>query len=64
MSNFRLATLRVWSLLLQMQMKGKLCKKFLHILLWIFLVISPLGICSFGKRDVVWPCGFREPETA
>lgn len=64
MPNVRLATLRVWRLLLEMQMKGKVSKKFLNILLWIFLVISTLGICSFGKKDVMLPCGLAKPATA
>lgn len=54
MPNVRLTTLRAWSLLLKMQMKGKLSKKFLHVLLWIFSVIRLLGFAVLGRR--MW-CG-------
>lgn len=35
-------------------MKGKLSKKFPHVLLWVFPVIRPLGFAVLGRR--MW-CG-------
>lgn len=49
MPNVRLITLRVWSHLLKIQMKEKLCKKFFHVLLWIFPVIRLLGLAVFEE---------------
>lgn len=55
MSNVSLSTLRAWSCLLKMHMKGKLSKKFVHVLLWIFPVTSLLGFAVLERRMLCGP---------
>lgn len=63
MPNIRLTTLRAWSCLLKCRWMENSLRSF-SMFYSAFSQLSDSWICSFGKKDVVWPLGFTEPGSA